>query len=93
VTLSPAILQVRAIVERHDDNRQLAIVADSVGFFRSSLVEIDGALAPKVHSFRLVGLPAGNYVVRAEMTDARGDVVAAIVRPVRVLDGMPRETP
>lgn len=77
VSMAPAYVVVRAIVEHDADNRQLEIVADSVEFYRRTVVDLDGAQAPKVNELRLIDIPGGEYEVTATLYDSRGTRAAA----------------
>ena len=72
VSMAPASVIVRAIVEHDADNRSLEIVADSEGFYRRSVVDLDGAQAPKVNELRLVDVPGGEYDITATLYDDHG---------------------
>ena len=43
----PATVRVTAIVERDAQNRAMEVVADSDGFYRSSLIPLEGENAPR----------------------------------------------
>ena len=60
------------MVPPHDKNRSLQFVADTGGYYRSSLVALDGALAASVTELTIRGMPAGDYVVSVILTDAEG---------------------
>jgi len=63
---------VRAIVEHDSENRQLEIIADSESFYRRTVVDLDGAQAPKINELRLIDIPGGEYDVIATLYDSRG---------------------
>src|SRR5829696_8583084 len=46
-SFAPSNLRVRVRLEPHAQNRRLAVIADSVDFYRSSEVQLDGEQAPK----------------------------------------------
>jgi len=73
VSMAPAYVVVRAIVEHNDDNRQLEIVADGGDFYRRTVIDLDGAQAPKVNELRLIDVPGGEYDVVATLYDSRGE--------------------
>ena len=77
VTMAPASVRVRVLVEHDADNRELEIVADSGLFYRRTVVELDGDRAPKVNDLRLSGIPGGDYDITATLTTARGERLAA----------------
>ncbi len=72
VSIAPASVLVRVIVEHDQNNRQLEIVADSSDFYRRSVMSLDGENAPKVNEIRLIAIPGGEYDVTATLTDSRG---------------------
>ena len=73
VSMAPAYVVVRAIVEHDANNRQLEIVADSESFYRRTVVDLDGAQAPKVNELRLIDIPGGEYEVTATLYDMNGE--------------------
>jgi hypothetical protein len=73
VSMAPASVMVRATVEHDAENRELEIVADSSDFYRRSVVELDGELAPKTTELRLIDIPGGEYELTATLLNARGD--------------------
>ncbi len=75
--MAPAYVVVRAIVEHDPENRVLEIVADSEEFYRRTVVDLDGAQAPKVNELKLEGIPGGEYAVTATLYDTRGVRTAA----------------
>ena len=72
VSLAPASVMVRAIVEHDADNRELEIVADSSDFYRRSVVELEGEQAPRTTELRLVDIPGGEYEVTATLYSVNG---------------------
>jgi len=72
VSMAPASVVVRATVEHDADNRELEIVADSLDFYRRTVVDLDGEQAPKTTELRLIDIPGGEYEVTATLLDARG---------------------
>jgi len=72
VSMAPASVVVRVIVERDAANRELEIVADSDSFYRRTVVDLDGEQAPKVNELRLNDVPGGEYEVTATLYDANG---------------------
>ncbi len=63
---------VRAIVEHDADNRELEIVAESLDFYRRSVVDLDGDQAPKTTELKLIDIPGGEYEVTAILYTADG---------------------
>ena len=82
--MAPAYVVVKAIVEHDANNRELEIVADSENFYRRTVVDLDGAEAPKVNELRLVDIPGGEYDVTATLYDANGQRTLAR-RSIRVM--------
>ena len=72
VSMAPASVIVRAIVERNVENRELEIIADSDNFYRRTVVDLDGESAPKVNELRLIDIPGGEYEVTATLYDSKG---------------------
>jgi hypothetical protein len=70
--VAPASVVVRAIVEHDADNRQLEIVADSLDFYRRTVVELDGEEAPKTTELKLIDIPGGEYEVTATLYTVHG---------------------
>ena len=73
VSMAPAYVVVRAIVEHDANNRELEIVADSENFYRRTVIDLDGAQAPKVNELKLVDIPGGEYEVTATLYDMNGE--------------------
>jgi len=67
VSLAPASVVVRAIVEQDPHNRGLEIVADSSDFYRRTVVDLDGEQAPRTTELKLVDIPGGRYEVSATL--------------------------
>jgi hypothetical protein len=72
VSMAPASIIIRALVEHDANNRELELVADSSDFYRRTVVELDGEFAPKVNELRINDVPGGEYDVRATLYDAHG---------------------
>jgi hypothetical protein len=73
--VEPATVQITVAVEPDAKNRSLRIEADGERLFRASQVALEGADAKRIHSVEFKNLPAGNYVLRAEVLsndDVRG---------------------
>ena len=86
VSIAPAQVSVRAIVERDSENRELEIVADSLDFYRRTVVELDGERAPKTTELKLLDIPGGEYNVSATLTTMHGDKLT-VRRSVTVMSG------
>jgi hypothetical protein len=65
VARAPAEVRIEAVVARSADNRRLEIAVDSERYYRSTVVELDGARAARVHTVQFRGLPEGTYTVQA----------------------------
>ena len=72
ITAAPAAVRVRAVVPPDTHNRSLQFVADAGGYYRSSLIALEGASAASVTELTLKNLPAGEYTVTVILTDAEG---------------------
>jgi hypothetical protein len=72
VALAPGTIRVTIEVEPDAENRYLIVVADSTEFYRSSMIPLEGKRAKRVHDIEYRGLPAGNYVLEAELVDSSG---------------------
>ena len=64
---APATVPVTIAVEPGASNRALVVEADSDDYYRSSTIELDGENEKRLHTLELKNLPAGDYVVRAEV--------------------------
>ena len=67
------------------ENRALEVVAESSEFYRSSQVQLEGEHAPAMITFEFRGLPGGEYVVYAVLTDSVGRRRAIDQRPVTII--------
>jgi hypothetical protein len=54
-------------VQPDQANRTLVIQADGERLFRSSAVSLEGDKGQRLHVMEFKNLPAGNYVLRAEV--------------------------
>jgi hypothetical protein len=78
--------QVRVLVSRDDKNRTRVWEVDGPNYYRSSSVELHGAMAPRSHFFLARDLPSGEFEVRA--TVRRNDrSTARVVSTLRVVGG------
>ena len=71
----PATIRITVAVEPDEKNRTLVIQADGDRLFRSSQVALEGENGKRIHTVEFKNLPAGHYVVRAEVrssADVRG---------------------
>jgi hypothetical protein len=72
VSMAPASIIIRALVEHDATNRELELVADSSEFYRRTVVELDGEFAPKVNELRINDVPGGDYEVTARLYHSDG---------------------
>jgi hypothetical protein len=66
----PATVHVMITVEPDAENRLLRIEADSRELFRASEIALDGAAEKRIHTIQFKNLPAGRYLLRAEVRSA-----------------------
>jgi hypothetical protein len=81
---APADIRIYVRVEPREENRILRVSADSVNFFRSSEVQLDGEAGQRVSTFTFRQLPAGDYEVRAELIVSSGRTTQMEVSRVAV---------
>jgi len=80
---APATVPVVIAVEPRSENRTLVVEADGEEYFRSSEVELDGEKEKRLHSLEFTRLPAGEYILRAQVKSKSG-VLATAVRELVV---------
>jgi hypothetical protein len=85
VSMAPANLIIQAQVEADAANRAIEISADSENFYRSSVVPLDGAEAPRLNVLEFRGLPGGQYEVTAVLIGADGRPRASQRRSVNII--------
>jgi uncharacterized protein (DUF2141 family) len=85
-TQSPGTIRVTASMQRHQDNRQITVEAESGGFLRSSSSSLEGADAPKTYTRVFTGLPPGTYEVTATLERSDGTELNEVVM-VEVIGG------
>jgi hypothetical protein len=68
--VEPATVRILIAVEPDADNRALRIEADGDSMYRSSDLTLSGATEKRLHSIEFRNLPAGNYMLRAEVRSA-----------------------
>lgn len=90
VSMAPATVRITAFVEPNSANRALVVEVDSGEHFSSSEVPLQGADAPRSHSFNLKGLPAGTYEVFVRVRQEQRDTNVAR-RSFAVVAGRPTE--
>jgi hypothetical protein len=83
--VEPATVQIMVSVEPDAKNRALRIEADGERLFRASQVALEGADAKRIHSVEFKNLPAGNYVLRAEVLS--GDDIRGMAEQELVVSG------
>ena len=83
--VEPATVQIIVAVEPDASNRTLRIEADSDTMFRASDVTLQGADEKRLHSVQFKNLPAGNYMLRAEVLSA--DTVRGMAEQPLVVTG------
>ena len=64
---APATVPIVVAVEPGASNRALLVEADGEDYYRSSEVELDGEKEKRLHTIEFKSLPAGAYVLRAEV--------------------------
>ena len=69
--IEPATVRVLVAVEPDTENRALRIEADGDSMYRSSELTLSGAREKRLHSVEFRNLPAGHYMLRAEVRSAR----------------------
>lgn len=85
VAYAPADLVVQASIEASPENRALEVVVDSPDFYRSSLIELEGELAPRTTVFKLRNLPGGRYVVTTRLLGVSGQLRSTARQTVTVM--------
>ena len=68
--IEPATVRILVAVEPDADNRTLRIEADGDSMYRSSDLTLSGAREKRLHSVEFRNLPAGHYMLRAEVRSA-----------------------
>ena len=85
VAFAPADLVVRTSIEASPENRALEVILDSPDFYRSSLIELEGELAPRTTVFEIRNLPGGEYVVTTKLLGPSGQTRSALRQTVTVM--------
>jgi hypothetical protein len=85
VAFAPANLVVRAMIEADAQNRAVQIVAESVDFYRSSEVQLEGDKAARTSMIEFRNLPPGAYEVRALLFGSDGRQRAFARQQVNVI--------
>jgi hypothetical protein len=81
-----ANLKLRIRIEPEATNRVMEVVADSGGFYRSSIIELDGDRTPSTMLYQFRSLPPGEYQVTATVITANGQRRAVARAQVNGLD-------
>ena len=63
----PATVRITVAVEPAENHRALVIEADGEHYFRSSAVMLSGETDKRLHSVEFKNLPAGTYILRAQI--------------------------
>ena len=85
VSFAPANLVVRATIEADAANRGVQVSAESVDFYRSSEIELDGENAPRTNTFEFRSLPPGVYEVRVNLLGGDGRTRASVRQAINVI--------
>ena len=70
---SPCEFRAQVRVERHPDNRELVIRADSLQYYSSTTKYLDGETDAVLHEQFFRNVPAGTYLVQATLTREDGE--------------------
>jgi hypothetical protein len=84
-SFAPSYMRVRVRLEPNADNRVLAIIAESEGFYRRSEVQLDGDEAPASIEMAFPDVPGGEYEIKAVLIDNRGKECAVSHVPATVI--------
>jgi len=85
VSFAPANLIVRAQIERDAQNRAVEVVAESIEFYRSSEIPLDGENAPRTNTIQFRSLPPGTYQVTATLLGPGGAARAFVRQQINVI--------
>ena len=78
--LAPADVLIRVVIDPDDDNRQIEVAIESLLYYRSSMIDLEGARAPRVNELWFRQLRAGDYELRVLLLDAGGHQRAFVRR-------------
>lgn len=84
-SFAPATLRIQVQLERDADNRTLEVAADSGDFYRSSVLELHGDLAPRILFVEFRSVPSGQYEIRGALKDGAGQERACVHRHAFVI--------
>ena len=79
----PATVQITVAVEPAADHRALVIEADGEKYFRSSVLALAGENEKRLHTVEFKSLPAGVYVLRAQVRSTE-DILATATQDLVV---------
>ena len=79
----PATVQITVAIEPAKNHRALVIEADGESYFRSSSLTLAGEGEKRLHSVEFKNLPAGAYVLRAQVRSSE-DVLATATQDLVV---------
>jgi hypothetical protein len=85
ISFAPSNVRIQVRIVPSDENRALEVVAESGEFYRSSLVQLEGAGAPAAMLFEFRDLPGGEYHVYGILTDSAGGQRAVAHQTLKVL--------
>jgi hypothetical protein len=81
---APSDLHIYVSIARRAENRFLRVSAESPDFFRSSEVPLNGQYSARVSVVKFRELPAGEYLIRAELVVANGRTANVETRAFQV---------
>ena len=84
VARAPATVRVRVDVEPATANRSVNVVVQSVGYYASTHVSLNGEAGPRVNAVAFQGVPAGAYKVSAILS-AGSEQVASSEESIEIL--------
>ena len=87
----PGSAELKVLVSRNERNRSLQWEIEGGTFYRSSSIQLNGESAPRSHTFRVRGLPGGDFEVRAIVR--RSDDSTAVVSSRIKVVGAPDKSP
>ena len=78
VSMAPAALTVRAVIEPSDENRRLNVTVDSDGYSTSSDIPLEGRSSARLSVIELKDVPSGLYEVRAVLMGPQGPLASSM---------------
>ena len=79
----PATVQITVAVEPAAEHRALVIEADGEKYFRSSVLALAGENEKRLHTVEFKSLPAGAYILRAQVRSTE-DILATATQDLVV---------